>query len=151
MKVQKITVDDFKKISKNDEYFLWSFLIKEQHLAPLPFWSVLEGPETHPKHKTKNQIVEFLDLFPIQLYESYTEENVDFLMDLGIHHKNIYNPEVFIKQNVLKKNHHYFPIVILFKGWKLLDTTLNHCYCIEGITKMLINNAPKFVEELNLN
>lgn len=151
MDAQKISVEDFKKISIGNDYYLWSFLQKKQHLTSLTIWSVVDGPLTNPKYKIKNHLLELLEIFPIRLYESYTEDSVDFLMNLGIHHENIFIRKFLKNSKHLRKEQYYNPHIFLFKGSKLLDSTLNHCYCVEGVTKMLIDNAPKFVEELNLD
>jgi len=125
--------------------------MKKQNLSTLTIWSTIWESEFHPRFKKRNEILDFLDVIPIQLYESLTEDSVDFLMNLGIHHKNIFNRKKGHREKLIRKEYHYLPHIFLFKGSKLLDSTLNHCYCVQGLTKMLIENAPNLIENMNLD
>ena len=145
MIVEKVTTEDFKKIAMENEFFLWSFLQKNQNKNSLVLYSYFDEKEGKP-----HQLKEFLEFTPINYYESYVEDSVDFLIDFGFSTNELFK---LPSQGIIKKTpkEFYFnPYVLLFKKFELVDSTKNHCYCVEGLTKMLLS-IPNFAEKFKLD
>lgn len=146
MEIKKIQTSDFKSVAQRNDFFLWSFLQHNQGVKDLSIWSLFDD-KTNRFNQAENKLVEFLKIFPINFYESFVDESIDFLLDFGIPYDKMYRK---IGTNVPKENY-YLPSVFLFKKYRMIDSTLNHCYCIEGLTEMLIKNIPDILEKSNLD
>lgn len=151
MEIKKILPQDFREVAQSNEYYLWNFLQREQDSSDLTFWSVFDS-KTGKKHRKENLLIDFLKVFPISYYESYVDESVDFLVDFGISPKLLFKvPENHGRTMFYKRETFYNPVVLLFKKYRMLDSTFNHCYCIEGMTEMLISNIPTLIENSKLD
>lgn len=151
MEIKKISPDNFREIAQRNEYYLWSFLQREQDSSDLTFWSVFDS-KTSKKHRNENLLIDFLKVFPISLYESYVDESMDFLVDFGISPKILFKiPESHGLTKFEKRGTFYNPVVLLFKKYRMLDSTFNHCYSVEGMTEMLISNIPNLLENSKLD
>jgi hypothetical protein len=128
---------DFIKIAKEHDYFLWHFLQKNQNENGLVLSSIYD------KNSDKNQLNILLKEIEIPYYESYAEDSIDFLHELGIPYNNLWNPNFnFTHKN---KNTHYHPLVIGFKKFQKIKTTLETCYCPEGIVKIIKELNPELI------
>jgi len=94
------------------------------------------------KHLTRPNPLEIIvNNFNIDVYESYTSDSVDFLIELGI-------PSRFIYEN---KNNTFNPIFIGFKnGKKVVGTNVDGiCYCVDGVVEIIALTDPdKFTDSL---
>jgi hypothetical protein len=80
-----ITIKDFKDVARNNEYFLWHFLQKEQYKGSLSMHSYFDNRDNaYDNRKYEiNYIKTIVDQVEIPSYESYTEDSIDFLHGLG--------------------------------------------------------------------
>ena len=137
MERKTITYNDFKEIGKKNEYFLWHFLQRKQEDNSFQFYSIFEESESK-----KNDINEVLPFLNISYYESYVDENIDFLITSGINNK-VWEPpvrDINVNQNYLFK-----PVILLFKGFSLKSSTFQTCYCPEGLVELLGKENPELL------
>lgn len=151
MEIQKVFVSEYRKIAQRNEYFLWSFLQREQNSSSLTMWSVFD-PKINTRHKNENQLLEFLKIFPVNFYESFVDESVDFLCGMGIKPELLYQVPTDDFERISKtRNSYYNPCIILFKKYTMIESTFDGCYCLEGLTKMLLKNSPEILEKAKLD
>lgn len=139
MESVKVSHKDFFNIARENDFFLWHFLQKNQNDGDLTLRSIEEG-------KNKNSYLPLnilLKELPIPYFESYTEDSIDFLHELGISYKNLWNPNF----NFLIKtpDTHFHPLVIGFKKFEKVETTLETCYCVEGVVKIIGKLSPDLI------
>jgi hypothetical protein len=143
---QEITVKDFNKIAKENEYFLWHFLQKEQENNALIMWSIFKEKNDTIKKRPENEMKLVLDKIDIPYYESYTEDSIDFLMDMGVNSEKLWEPKKY-KNLHIDKNRYFSPIVIGFKRNKIITSTFEqgNCYCHQGIIELIGKLNPEFL------
>jgi hypothetical protein len=119
---EQITYKDFFRIAKENDIFLWHFLQKKQHKNTLGMWSIFEN------EKENNPLSIILNELEIPYYESYVEDNIDFLNGLTI-------PFNFLFENnsQIENNFRFKPLIIGFKKFTKVTSTLDFCYCTEGV------------------
>jgi hypothetical protein len=141
---EKISYKDFHRIARENEFFLWHFVQKDQENNGLKVSSVLDGK------KEKNPLSELLDYLDVPYYESYTEESMDFLMGLGLQYKHLYHlPQN--KNTIVNHNYKFSPVIIGFNKFRKVLSTHEKCYCLEGIIDILNEMNPKFMEQIMNN
>ena len=142
-----VTVDDFKKIANENEYFLWHFLMEDQHDSVLSLWSIFETREKHHiGYQPFNQLDVLLSEVNVPYFESYVKDSMDFLINLGLNAKSLYQHP---KQKCPSpRRWSYQPVVIAFKKTRMITNTLNTCYCVEGITKIILEMKPDLFSHL---
>ena len=133
-----ITHTDFKEIGKNNDYFLWHFLQKDQEKNIFQIFSIFKQKEDSSDNLLNN-ILENLD---ISYYESYVDESVDFLISSGINGK-IWEPP--IEGSNPDPKYLFKPVILLFKGYTLKSSTFNACYCVEGIIDIIGKENPELL------
>jgi hypothetical protein len=125
---EQVTVEDFNRISQENEYYLWHFVKKENN-GPLEIQPYFDDKTEKYKLKT------ILDMVDIPFFESYTEDSVDFLINLGFSAKNFWSG-----------GKEFAPIMIGFnKNRKVTSTKDGICYCTEGIIDIVYQLNPKFI------
>jgi hypothetical protein len=125
---EQVTVEDFNRISQENEYYLWHF-VKKVYTGPLEIQPYFDDKTEKYKLKT------ILDMVDIPFFESYTEDSVDFLINLGFSAKKFWSG---------KKE--FAPIMIGFnKNRKVISTQDGICYCTEGIIDIVYQLNPKFI------
>jgi hypothetical protein len=137
MERKTITYNNFKEIGKKNEYFLWHFLQRKQEDNSFQFYSVFE--ENVPRENDLNKILPFLN---ISYYESFVDENIDFLITSGINNK-IWDPPV--SNTYVDPNYLFKPIILLFKGYTFKSSTFQTCYCPEGLIDLLGKENPELL------
>jgi hypothetical protein len=141
---EKIKHTDFLKIAKENEYFLWHFLQKNQNLYGNAIYSWFDKGE-----KNENQLKDILENCNVPYFESYTEDSIDFLAGLGFDYKLLYTTGgdyINVPNDV-----RFRPIMIGFKKFGIVKSTFEICYCSEGVIDILSKMNPKFIEELMEN
>jgi hypothetical protein len=134
----KVNHKDFIKIAKENDYFLWHFLQKNQNDGNLTIRSIEEGNKDSKLHL--NILLKEID---IPYFESYTEDSIDFLHELGIPYDKLWNPNFNF---ILKTNDTKFhPVVIGFKKFEKIKTTFDVCYCLEGVVKIIGDLNPDLI------
>jgi hypothetical protein len=83
-----------------------------------------------------------LELIDIPYFESYIEDSLDFLDMLGM-------PLDFLYIKDVKK---FNTFILAFKKKRMVTSTLDgYCMCVEGITDLIFNLNPEYIEKLNLD
>jgi len=132
---EQITVKDYERISKENEYYLWHF-VRKSDTGPILIHSIFDDS------LKENHLKPLLEIFDIPYFESYIEDSLDFLDMLGIPLNLLY----------LNKIQNFNTFILAFKKRRLVTSTLDgYCMCSEGITDLIYNLNPKFIENLNLD
>ena len=142
---QEVLIKDFYRIAKENEYFLWHFLQKEQEKTRLSIRSIFKENTTVNKD-FDNALIHILDKINIPYFESYTEDSIDFLMDIGLDGKLLWSSNNF-KNWYVDKKYNFNPIIIGFKKGKIITSTFEegNCYCHEGIIELIGKLNPEFL------
>lgn len=89
------------------------------------------------KDRIKSNLLEEFDkVFPsVVFYESYFEDVIDDLLDLGI------DVEIYYDEKLKS----FTPLFLKFnKGW-IEDNSRNHCYCPQVLTKFIFDLHPELI------
>jgi hypothetical protein len=143
-----ITIKDFRDVARNNEYFLWHFLQKEQYKnstmdASITMYSYFDNRENEI-----NYIKTIVDQLEIPYYESYVEDSIDFIYGLGYQYSRLWNPpkpKVVINSNFL-----FNPVLVGFKKFNKVSSTLDLCYCPEGVLEVIASLNPEFLLPLSI-
>ena len=146
---ERVTVNDFERIAKENEYFLWHYLMEEQHNSINGIWSFFDekiNPYTNePEHHMLRTLLSMTD---VPYYESYVKDSMDFLINLGLNAKDLYilrNPWPNLAPD---KKFYYVPAVIGFKRKRMVYNTQRVCYCVEGITEIILRLNPELITNI---
>lgn len=132
-----IKYTDFREIAKNNEYFLWHFLQKDQEKNIFDIFSIFKQ-----KEGSDNLLNNILENLNISYYESYVDESIDFLISSGINQK-VWEPPIDGANPDPK--YLFKPIILLYKGSSLKSSTFQTCYCPEGIIDMIGKENPELL------
>lgn len=126
--LQITPISEFYKIAKRDEYFFWHFIPEEIHYSPTRI-----QPMFGAKDPDTNILIQYRDLFGIKIYESYTKDSYDFLVNLGYTSKFLFSTK-----------NTWLPEFVGFKKGLMIDSThlKRKCYCPEGILEVIRNTDP---------
>jgi hypothetical protein len=138
-----ITINDFQNVARDNEYFLWHFLQKNQENSYMTFYSYFKQREDRD-HKLK----ELIDLVEIPYFESYTEDSIDFLNGLGISYEKLWTPLESI-DGTTASNQKFSPVIIAFKKFTKISSTLESCYCVESMLNMITELNPEILLSVN--
>jgi hypothetical protein len=136
----KVTHKDFIKIAKENDYFLWHFLQKNQNDGDFIIRSINDGGNENKAYHLNLLLKEI----KIPYFESYIEDSIDFLHELGIPYKSLWNPN-FKFVNSDSRDGHYHPVIIGFKKFEKIKTTFDVCYCLEGVVKIIGDLNPDLI------
>jgi hypothetical protein len=146
---ERVTVNDFKKIAKENEYFLWHFLMEEQHQTISGLWSFFEDKiNPYSKEPEIHQVRTLLSMTDVPYYESYVKDSMDFLINLGLNAKDLYVLRNPWPQKPPDKRYYYVPAVVGFKRTNMVHNTQRVCYCIEGITEIIMRLNPELISNI---
>lgn len=137
-----ITYKDYRRISQENEFYIWHFLQKNQCTRRNELCSYFENREGNEEtyfHPLKF----FLDSTSLPYFESYTEESIDFLMDLKISPDFLLNLKS--RKTSVKNETKYPPLFVAFNRFKVVGTSLDGCYCSEFFIELTMKLNPKFV------
>jgi len=138
-----ITIKDFRDVARNNEYFLWHFVQKEQYKNSTVLYSYFDNREYDI-----NYIKTVVDQLEIPYYESYTEDSIDFISELGYQYNRLWNPpkpKVVVNSNFL-----FNPTLIGFKKFSKVSSTLDSCYCYEGVLEVVASLNPELLLSLSI-
>lgn len=135
---EKVTDKDYFRIARENEYFLWHFLQKDQNENSLVLSTIID------EITERNPLPLILDNVDIPYFESYTEDSIDFLMGLGLKYEQLYQ-----NTNKVERKYRFGAVIVGFKKFTKISSTFNHCYCPEGVVSVLNDLHPKFIEQLN--
>ena len=133
--LQITPISEFKEIAKRDEVFFWHFIPGKEDAQPTTIQPMYgdENPE-------ENILIHYRDLFGIKIYESYTKDSYDFLINMGYNSKQFY----------YEKGRNWLPEFLGFKKGLLIDAThlKNKCFCPSGVLEVIRNTDPKTFESV---
>ena len=137
---EQIKVEDFDKVGRQYEYFIWNFVSKNQNVNWPTIRPIFDFDETH--YKSPNFLIPLLEVFNVPYFETYIEDSIDFLSNLGVPLDSLYLREV----------EWFKPFMITFNRKRMVNSTYNgFCYCPEGITELLIDLNPDIVLNANID
>lgn len=143
---ERVTVNDFERIAKENEYFLWHFLMEEQHNSINGIWSFFDEKINPYTNESEHHMLRtLLSMTDVPYYESYVKDSMDFLINLGLNAKDLYilrNPWPNLAPD---KKFYYVPAVIGFKRKRMVYNTQRVCYCVEGITEIILRLNPELI------
>jgi hypothetical protein len=129
---ERITVNDFERITKENEFFIWHF------------FNLKSGTQLNSIFKTEhpffpNPFIPILKSISVPYFESDSQESYDFLINLGT---------PFIVN--ARKNNIHNPVVVSFNRKRMVNHTFGpYCYCIEGVIELIGELNPKFILDAN--
>jgi hypothetical protein len=132
---EQITIQDFEKISRENEYFLWHF-VKKNGPGPEMIYSYFEDEQYMKGHQLKG----ILDKIDIPYFESHVDDSIDFLINLGMPGQKLWIPE----------SKEFNPIILAFnKRRKVTSTFEGHCMCMQGVLDMIYELNPQYILSVN--
>jgi hypothetical protein len=148
---EKASVEDFKKIAKDNEYFLWNFLMEDQYNTINSIWSIFDKKiNPYTEEIERNPLDVLLSMTDIPYYESYVKDSVDFLINLGLNAKNIYMLRNPWPNRAPERRWYYVPVLIGFKRTRMVYNTHKYetCYCVEGAAEIIMNLNPELLSNI---
>ena len=146
---ERASVDDFKKIAKENEYFLWHFVGENQHNTNHGLWSFFEEKiNDYSKQPELHQLKTLLSVTDVPYYESYTKDSMDFLINLGLDAGLLYILRNPWPHKAPDRRFYYVPTVVGFKRTRMVSSTQRVCYCVEGITEIIMDLNPKLLSNI---
>jgi hypothetical protein len=137
---EQVTVQDFERISRENKYFIWHFLMRDNNFSQPSMRSIFD--ENEKFYRSPNAMVKFLEIFDVPYFESFTDESIDFLDMLGVPINNLRLP----KRPTLKS------FILTFNHKRLVNASYNgFCFCPEGITDLLHDLNPDFIYNAKLD
>lgn len=128
----KIRLEDFNEVSRNNKYWLWH-LTEKVHSPILEIQPLDEEPSKFTHFHTFREIVEKTK---IPVYQTSVYDVVDFLL---------YLDNTILTALKKKRNNQIGPHILAFEHSRLVDHTINRCYCSQGIIHMLLNLNPELL------
>jgi hypothetical protein len=149
-----VTIKDYERIAKENEYFLWHFVQKKQEKNSPTMFSFFR--EDVSIHKKQNNLKPILDKVNIPYFESYSEESIDFLVELGLPGSSLYTPpppppdSKYPRKNI-PREFYYSPIILGFNKFSFKVSTFETCYCFEGVIDLIAKLNIQFLLDSNLD
>lgn len=128
-------IEDFWEIAKRDEFFFWHF-ISGVHEDKNP---TSIQPIFGETNQDFNYLIQYQKMFNIKIYESYTKDSYDFLINLG-----------YTTKHLLARDNMWLSEFLGFKKGLLIDAThlYGKCYCPSGVLEVIRNTDPKTFESV---
>lgn len=144
-KIVKVT--DFHTIARNNEYFIWHFLQKNQTKGALALFSYFDDAPTDKHGVVIHMLKYIIDEIQIPYFESYTEESMDFLMGLGYSADFLYK----IPKTPAKREFYFSPIFLGFNRFKMVGSSAEKCYCHETLVELIMKVNPQYILDSNFD
>ena len=138
-----ITIKDFKDVARNNEYFLWHFVQKEQYKNSTVMYSYFDNREYDV-----NYIKTVVDQLEIPYYESYVEDSIDFISGLGYPYSKLWKAPS--PKDIVSSKYFFMPSIIGFKKFSKVSSTLDSCYCYEGVLEVVASLNPELLLSLSI-
>jgi len=142
-----VKASNFHQIARNNEYFIWHFLQKNQTKNQTTLFSYFDEVSTDKQDYIIHTLKYILDGIQIPYFESYTEESIDFLMGMGFNSKYLYK----VPKHPTKKEFYFSPIFIGFNRFKVIGSSLEKCYCDETLVDLIMKMNPNFILNSNFD
>lgn len=131
---EKITIKDFDRVAKENEFFLWHFVLDKE--VPVLVNSVIDY------QNPINPLHQILKMVKIPYFETYINmESIDFISYL----ENEFIHRVW--------NGKFFDAVVVgFHRKRVISHTFPpNCYCSDGIIKVIEELNPQFLLDADLS
>ena len=145
-----VTIKDYHRIAKENEYFLWHFVQKNQENADIAMYSIFIDEKTKIDKDKENDLLPVLEKIDIPYFESYTEESIDFLIDLGLPATSLWRTPPNNKKYV-PQEFYFSPVILTFHKSLFKNSTFETCYCFEGLIDLIGLLNPKFLLDSKLD
>jgi hypothetical protein len=145
-----VTIKDYQRIAKENEYFLWHFLQKNQENASVAMFSIFTDEKSKIVKEKENDLLQVLDKIDIPYFESYTEESIDFLINLGLPANLLWKTPPNMERYV-PKEYYYSPVILTFHKSLFKNSTFETCYCFEGLIEVIGLLNPKILLDSKLD
>lgn len=129
----KITsINDFRKVSRENEVFFWNFIVDDQnsyryHIQALSQPLIL--------YRQEDPLVHLIETFGIKIFESYTKDSIEFLLELGYPSERIFHKGAFMPNFVGFRNHKF-----------MYGTNHNvSCFCRDGVLDVMFQTYPELL------
>jgi hypothetical protein len=123
--------------------------MEDQHDTIHGLWSIFDKKiNPHTEVAEPNPLDILLSMTDIPYYESYVKDSVDFLMNIGLNSHDIYmlrNPN---PNQPPERKWYYVPLVVGFKRTRMVYSTHRVCYCIQGVTKIILELNPELLSNV---
>ena len=137
---ESVTIQDYERIAKENEYFIWNFIMRETDY-PLEIFSFFEDNEI--RH-TLRDVLSYID---IPYFESYIDkDSVDFLMNLEISPYKLWSKSGSGESI-------FYPLFVGFNKRRKINSTQDEkgCYCKDGLIDLIFQLNPKFILNAKLD
>ena len=135
---EKITINDYERISRENEYYIWHF-VRKTNMGNRAVYSIFDKPDFNPDYP--HALREFLEICDIPYFESYVEDSVDLLDNL-----------IQLSRLLSKNDNKLNTCVLGFNKRRMVTSTMDgHCLCVEGISEIIYELNPDFIERINLD
>jgi hypothetical protein len=136
---EQVKIQDYERIAKDNEYFIWNFITKDDY--PFEIFSFFEeNSYVHP-------LKEVLKYINIPYFESYIDnDSVDFLINLEMSPHQLWR-----KDSEGKSIFH--PLFVGFNKRRKVNSSYdeNSCYCKEGLINLIFELNPNFILNAKLD
>jgi hypothetical protein len=147
---ERVTIKDYQKIAKENEFFLWHFVQKNQENNALSMYSVFTDEKSKEDKNKENNLLSVLNKIDIPYFESYTEESIDFLINLGLPATFLWNAP-FSNKKYVPQEFYFSPVILTFHKSLFKNSTFETCYCFEGLIDIIGLLNPKFLLDSKLD
>ena len=129
---ERVTVNDFDRISKENEFFIWNFVNPK---SGTQLKSIFEPDNPF----TPNPLISILKTISVPYFESDSQESYDFLINLG-------TPFIVNARRHNTNN----PVVVSFNRKRMVNHTFGpYCYCLEGVIELIGELNPQVILDAN--
>jgi hypothetical protein len=125
-------INKFYEIASSGGTFFWSFIIEKQSKTA---YSLDPLTEDDPKSRRGHHLRDLVNDYGITIYESYTKDSIDFLMNLGFKSEDVW----------YDKKKRFKPFFLAFKGVKYITGIPGPevtCYCLNGVVEIIYLTDP---------
>lgn len=131
-KFEIIPISEFNNIASEGGSFFWNFVIDNQHKTPVSLNPLsFDEPNSSHGHDLRNLV----NSYGVRIYESYTKDSIDFLMNLGFKSEDIW----------FEKKKRFKPLFLGFRGIKYVAGIPKNpvtCYCLNGVVEIIFLTDP---------
>jgi hypothetical protein len=138
-----ITIKDFHRVARENEFFIWHFLKKNQCAGQHELCSYFDN-YTGGLSQITHTIKYIFNSIDIPYFESYTEESMDFLLDLGFKENFLYQRN-FNDKFYITKEQKFSPLFITFNRFMMVGSSPQKCYCSDYLIELIMELNPKFI------
>ena len=134
---KKMTLKDFPKVSRENEYWLWHLTGKD-YLEYSDIQPLSGPPAISTKFHTFQEIMKNVH---IPVYETPVLDVTDYLMYL----------DDIILQKIKKDKKWEGPVIIGYNYSRMVYSTLHYCYCSDGVLEVIAKLNPELLLKIEID